>query len=72
MHESSRCAGVIVAKGPEDFVCQLDEALRRKADPEYLSLIDGLARENTWDARGQQILEALSLSNRKAETQFQA
>jgi glycosyltransferase involved in cell wall biosynthesis len=71
MHESSRCAGVIVAKGPEDFVCQLDEALRRKADTEYLSLIDGLAQENTWDARGQQILEALSLSNRKARTQFQ-
>ena len=72
MHESSRCEGVIVAEGPEDFVRKLDEALKRKADPEYLSLIDGLARENTWDARVQQILEALSMSDRRDRTQLQA
>jgi len=66
MHESSRCEGVIVTESPEDFVRKLDEALQRRTDPVYLDLIDRLARENTWDVRAQQILEALT--PRKAET----
>jgi len=63
MHESSRWEGVIVAENPKNFVLKLDEALQHRADPAYLDLIDRLARENTWDARAQQILEAISLTD---------
>jgi len=65
MHESSRYEGAVVAKGPKDFVRKLDEALKLKSDATYLSVVDRLARENTWDARAQQILEALPLSERR-------
>jgi len=65
MHESSRYAGVVVAKGPKDFVRKLDAALQLRSDATYLSVVDRLARENTWDARAQQILEALPLSERR-------
>lgn len=60
MDESVRFEGVMIAKDTTDFVQQLDAALKLQADSNYLSLIDRMARENTWDVRARQILDALT------------
>jgi glycosyltransferase involved in cell wall biosynthesis len=59
MAESMRYPGVIVAYDSEDFSRKLDQALLLKQDPTYLSAIDQVARENTWNKRALQILAAL-------------
>ncbi len=59
MHETMRYEGVLVAKGANEFSSKLDEALKLAADPEYLAVIDRVARENTWRARAETILQAL-------------
>jgi glycosyltransferase involved in cell wall biosynthesis len=56
LRECQSYAGVLVAGDADDFSVKLDEALRLSRDPAYLQLIDRVARENTWDARAQQIL----------------
>lgn len=60
MQESKRYPGVLTAGDPATFSSQLDEALRLSNDPAYMLRIDAVARENTWEARARQILEALS------------
>ena len=62
MHESMRYEGVLVAKNAAEFSSKLDEALRLAAAPEYLATIDRVARENTWRARAETILQALDAS----------
>jgi glycosyltransferase involved in cell wall biosynthesis len=59
MHESMGYEGVLVGWDAEDFVAKLDEALRMARNPVYLSLLERIARENTWDARAGQILDEL-------------
>jgi glycosyltransferase involved in cell wall biosynthesis len=59
MRESMRYPGVLVAEGIDEFSARLDQALELKNDPAYLAAIDAVARENTWEARARQILEAL-------------
>jgi glycosyltransferase involved in cell wall biosynthesis len=59
MQESMRYEGVLVAVDAEDFSTKIDQALRLKTDPDYLRLIDRVARQNTWDIRARQILDAL-------------
>lgn len=60
MEESMRYPGVMVAKNMKEFVQMLDRGLMLKDDQDYLSLIDQVARENTWDNRAKQILAALT------------
>ena len=60
MMESMRYPGVIAAEGRNDFSDALDRALDEGKDPDYLSLIDRVARENTWEIRAEAILGALS------------
>jgi hypothetical protein len=59
MQESLDIEGVLAASGAHAFSQKLDEALRLKEDPAYLSLIDRVARENTWEARAEQILSRI-------------
>lgn len=59
MQESMRYQGVLVAQDADDFSSKIDQAMQLKNDPQYLSLIDQVARQNTWDIRAQQILDAL-------------
>ncbi len=59
MHESMRCEGVLVAATAQDFSKQIDHALALREDPQYLAVLDRVARRNTWDARARQILDAL-------------
>jgi glycosyltransferase involved in cell wall biosynthesis len=64
MAESMRYSGVIVAGDAADFSLKLDQALTLKQDPEYLSTIDQIARENTWNTRALQILDSLIQNKR--------
>jgi glycosyltransferase involved in cell wall biosynthesis len=59
MQESLRYEGVLVASSPGEFSRQLDRALELRSSPDYLALIDRVARENTWEVRARHILEAL-------------
>ncbi len=63
MRESLRCEGVLPANGPEEFSRQLDHALTLKSDPAFLRLSEEIARQNTWQARARQILDALERKN---------
>jgi glycosyltransferase involved in cell wall biosynthesis len=60
MHESMRYPGVLVAHDAADFSRKIDQALALKTDAAYLRQIDQVARENTWDARARQILDAMA------------
>jgi glycosyltransferase involved in cell wall biosynthesis len=59
MQESLRYPGILVAQDVADFASKIDQAMQLKNDPQYLSLIDQVARQNTWDIRARQILDAL-------------
>jgi hypothetical protein len=59
MHESIRFEGALVASGPQEFSTRLDQALSLRGDPQYLQVIDRVARQNTWEARARQIMDAI-------------
>jgi glycosyltransferase involved in cell wall biosynthesis len=59
MHESMRYEGVLVAETAQDFSEQIDRALVLREDPQYLAVLERVARQNTWDVRARQILDAL-------------
>jgi glycosyltransferase involved in cell wall biosynthesis len=58
--ECTRYEGVLTAIDSKDFVDKLDLALQLRNNREYLDLIDRVAQENSWQARAQQILSALT------------
>ena len=60
MEESMRYPGVLSAATVEEFSEKLDQALLLSQDTQYLKRIDQVARQNTWNARARQILDALS------------
>jgi len=62
MEESLRYEGVLVGKDSNEFAQKLDEALQLRFDPDYLSLLDRVAKSNTWAARANLILQNLDLS----------
>jgi glycosyltransferase involved in cell wall biosynthesis len=60
MEESMRTPGVLVASDGHSFSQQIDRALQLRHDPTYLGQLDQVARQNTWDIRARQILDALA------------
>jgi hypothetical protein len=60
MRECVQYPGVLVGKTEEDFATKLDIALELAADRQYLALIDGVARQNTWETRAKLILDSLA------------
>lgn len=60
MQESQRYPGVLVASTPQEFSARIDEALVLGQDVKYRETIQQVARENTWEARARQILQALA------------
>lgn len=60
MHESGRLEGVLTASTADEFSAQIDRALELQNNPDYIAMVDEVARENTWDVRAEQILQALS------------
>jgi len=61
MPECMKYKSVLVAHSKEEFVQKLEEALKLRESTEYLALLDREARENTWEKRVDQILEALGI-----------
>ena len=59
MRESARYPVVLTAATADEFVAALHRARELAQDPEYLDRLDRTARENTWDARAQRLLQAL-------------
>ncbi len=59
MRESMRIEGVLVANDPQQFSEKIDEAIRLSNDRDFTRRLDEIARENTWDARAQQVTVAL-------------
>lgn len=50
---------VLTANDPEAFAKQIEQALLRRDDDQFLRCLDGLARANTWAARVAQIEQAI-------------
>lgn len=63
MRECMRYPGVLSASNSTEFTERIEDALRLRNDPKYLQIIDQVARENTWDQRVQQILQAVNSDN---------
>jgi glycosyltransferase involved in cell wall biosynthesis len=57
--ECKRYEDVFVANTHEEFVQKMDEALAARRDQTYLSRIDRLAKDHTWDSRAETIHCAL-------------
>ncbi len=60
MRECVQYPGVLVGKSDDDFATKLDMALELVTDPQYLTLIDQVASQNTWETRAKLILDALA------------
>lgn len=59
MPECLQYQSVLVYRDLEDFLDQVPNALSLAHEPSYLELLDSEARQNTWDARVQEILRTL-------------
>ena len=53
-------ASVAIYEGAEDFIEKVKKLLTLRDDPDYLQTMDAEARANTWEARADQILNALN------------
>ena len=62
MHEVQRYHEVMIAHDVQEFISRTEEALTLKNTPEFTAKLDKVARENTWDARVKQILDAIKES----------
>ncbi|MEW5868248.1 MAG: glycosyltransferase [Chloroflexota bacterium] len=68
MQESMSYPNVLVGATPQEFAHQLDQAMLLRSNKEYLGVIDLVARENTWDVRAAQLMQALSASRTQSQT----
>ena len=59
LNESIQYPGVLIAGNHQEFSNKIDEALQLKSDAEYINLITGVAKENSWAERAYQILDAI-------------
>lgn len=65
MRECKKYKSVLASKSKEDFVKNLDEAMKLKDDRSFNELVLKEARENTWEARTEKIVELLEDSENK-------
>jgi glycosyltransferase involved in cell wall biosynthesis len=59
MREILKYQSVLFAETPEDFVRQVETALRQRDDPVYRQILDREARENTWRRRAEALRHAI-------------
>ncbi len=55
--ECLRYRSVATYSGSDDFIAKAEELMRLRYDGEYLSVMEAEAKENTWAARTQEILD---------------
>ena len=58
--EVQRYHEVLIAHNIQEFVEKTERALASRNDPGFISRLDRIARENTWDARVNQLLDAIT------------
>jgi glycosyltransferase involved in cell wall biosynthesis len=63
MKESMHYPGVLVGESAAQFAEQLDCALQKYNDRDYLNLLRKTAQENTWEHRAEEILSAIDKEN---------
>jgi glycosyltransferase involved in cell wall biosynthesis len=61
MRECRRYRSVLIGRSREEFVEQLYRALELRSDARYLAVLEKEAKENTWSARVDQMLQCLDL-----------
>jgi glycosyltransferase involved in cell wall biosynthesis len=61
MRECRRYRSVLIGRSREEFVEQLYRALELRRDAGYLAVLEREAKENTWSARVDQMLQCLNL-----------
>jgi glycosyltransferase involved in cell wall biosynthesis len=59
--ECRKYPGVLVARNPKEFIQHLERALTLTHDSGYIQQLYETARENTWEARVNQIIRALEI-----------
>ncbi|MBO9542043.1 glycosyltransferase [bacterium] len=59
MDEAFHYQSVLIGETPKAFVAKLEEALNKRQDPAYLSLLDAEGRANTWTSRVESVMQAL-------------
>ena len=63
MPECSQYPCVLVARNREEYVQNIDEALRRGKQEPFSRLLDREATNNTWETRGEQIIARIEALN---------
>lgn len=60
IYEATRIPGVLLAQDANEFASQLNLAMILSTDADYLALSESIARQNTWEKRARQIIDALN------------
>ncbi len=60
MNECRKYESIMIGKDQDDFLIQLDNALNRKDDEQYIALLDKEARENDWSMKAKAIIDLIS------------
>lgn len=63
MRESMQYKDVLIAKDAEEFAQNLDHAIQLGKDPEYITKINKIAKQNTWESRAEEILQEIESRN---------
>ncbi len=65
MRECKKYKSVLVAKTKEEFVKNLDRAIKLKDDPKFQTLVLKEAKENTWEVRTREIIKQLEAQKKR-------
>ncbi len=65
MRECKKYKSVLASKDEKEFVLNLDKAMKLKDDKDFKALVLKEAKENTWEARTEKVLELLSACEEK-------
>jgi len=60
MNECRKYESIMIGNDQDDFLIQLDNALNRKDDEQYIALLDKEARENDWSMKAKAIIDLIS------------
>jgi glycosyltransferase involved in cell wall biosynthesis len=63
LRECARYPEVLLADGADEWAEMIELAIELGADPSYRARMVAAAKENTWDARVQTILDALKMTD---------
>ncbi len=65
MRECKKYGSVLASKSKEEFVENLDKAIKLKDDPKFQALVLKEAKENTWEVRTEEIIKRLETQKKK-------